>query len=122
MNRIAKQDIQCRIDIINNIFERHGKNTQWSQQGRNGYQAIDAGPADGYPGENVCAGFSKRELYDALGLALEALSVLGKEPMPNIEERKKTEQERMDAIKRWNERIKKYSANLEEAGIDIYSI
>ena len=122
MNRITKQDIQYRIDTINNIFERHGKNTQWSRQGRFGYQAIDVGPADGYPGGNVCAGSSKRELYDALGLALEALSVLGKEPMPNVEERKRTEQERIDAMKRWNERTEKYRANLKEAGVDPYSI
>lgn len=106
MNRITNKQIQYRIDTINTIFERLGKNTQWQMAGRNGYQAIDSGPADGYTNDMVITGQTKRNIYEQLGIALDALAVINGKPLPNISERKKIQKQRTDAIEKYNARIK----------------
>ena len=93
-NRITNSDVQHRMDAINRHFEQANKNTQWAMSGRYGYQAIDAGPADGYVGQStVITGCTKSEIYHALGVALEALRVLEYAAMPDKAERDKTEKE-----------------------------
>ena len=117
--RVTQKDVQFRIDRINSIFEKHGKNTQWQMNGRYGYQAIDAGPADGYAGSStIITGCTKSELYHMLGVALDALAVLGREPMPDKAERERKEAEREKAQSAWLERAKKLTENLKESGAE----
>lgn len=122
MNRITNKQIQYRIDTINNIFTRLNKNTQWQKRGRNGYQCIDFGPADGETCEVVIAGCTKREIYEHLGVALAALAVTSRDSLATKEEREEEQKERERQLRAWNRRVEKYKSNLDEANVDSYSI
>ena len=88
MNRITRKQVEYQVDIINNIFERNKKNTQWSLGGdANGY-FIHAGPADGYPGyKSIIYGEKLRNIYYQLRVAIESTVVLRDPPLPTKKER-----------------------------------
>jgi hypothetical protein len=113
--RITNEKVQFRLDAINSHFERAGKNTQWEMVGQYGYQTVYSGPADGYAGQHtVITGCTKREIYEALGVALEALRVLDQDPLPSKAEREKREAD----LNAYYKRMKKLHSNLKEANAE----
>ena len=108
--RITEKNVNFRFDRVNAIFDKEGKNTQWQMSGRNGYFGIDAGPLDGYVGyKTIITGCTKRQIYECLGVVLEAMEVLDGKPLPDKKTRdiqdKKREQSRIQYL----DRVEKFS-------------
>ena len=74
MERITKGHIERYLNLVNGKFKELGLNDlEWEVQGRNGYQAIDDNK-----GHTIESGLSRREQYNCLKSAFQALEAVAR--------------------------------------------